>query len=105
MSKAFSTQVDKSMNFEGFQIRFSNGCTISVIFGKYTYSDAGQTTAEVAAWNSDGNWMIYDENGLPFDQWIVLLEGETEVMPHQTADEVANLIYTLSRYSTKEQEA
>lgn len=99
MSKAFTT------NREGFQIRFSNGCTISVIFGKYTYSDGGETTAEVAAWDSDGNWMLFQEDRLPFDQWIVLPEGETEVMPRQTADEVANLMDTLSRYSTKEQEA
>ena len=96
MNKAFTT------NREGFQITFSNGCTISVIFGKYTYSDEGETTAEVAAWNSDGNWMIFQEDRLPFDQWIVLSEGETEVMPRQTADEVANLMDTLSKYSPKE---
>lgn len=101
MSKAFSTQVDKEFNHEGFQMTFGNGCTISVVFGKYTFSDNGETTAEVAAWNSDGNWMVYDEDRLPFDQWIVLEDG-TEVMSHQTADEVANLIFTLSRYSTKE---
>ena len=102
MSKAFTTQVDKEINHDGFQLTFSNGCTISVIFGKHTYSDGGETTAEVAAWNSDGNWMIYNEDGLPFDQWIVLPEDKVEVMPRQTADEVANLIYTLSQYSTEE---
>jgi hypothetical protein len=32
---------------------------LGVIFGKHTYSDGGQTTAEVAAWNSDGNWMLF----------------------------------------------
>ena len=101
MSKAFETHVDKEMNRDGFQMTFSNGCTISVIFGKYTYSDGGETTAEVAAWNSDGDWMVYEEDRLPFDQWIVLEDG-TEVMPRQTADEVANLISTLSQYSTKE---
>ena len=44
--------------------------------------------------------MIYDEDRLPFDQWIVFEDG-VEVMPRQTADKVANLIYTLSQYSTK----
>lgn len=102
MSKAFSTQVDKEINHDGFQMTFSNSCTISVVFGKHTYSDGGETTAEVAAWNSDGNWMLFQEDRLPFDQWIVLPEDEVEVMPRQTADEVANLIYTLSRYSTEE---
>jgi len=101
MSKAFTTHVDKEMNHDVFQMTFSNGCTISVIFGKYTFSDEGQTTAEVAAWNSDRKWMLFQEDRLPFDQWIVL-ENEIEVMSRQTADEVTNLIYTLSRYSTEE---
>jgi hypothetical protein len=102
MNKAFETHIDKEINIDGFKMTFSNGCTISVIFGKHTYSDEGQTTAEVAAWNNtSGNWMVYDEDGLPFDQWIEL-DNETEVMPRQTADKVANLIYTLSQYSPKE---
>lgn len=101
MSKAFKTHVDKEINVDGFKMTFSNGCTISVVFGKYSFSDGGETTAEVAAWNSDGKWMLFQEDRLPFDQWIVL-ENEIEVMPRQTADEVANLIYTLSQYSTKE---
>ena len=100
MSKAFETQEDKEINHNGFKMTFSNGCSISVIFGKYTYSDGGQTTAEVAAWNSNGNWMLFQEDRLPFDQWIILEDG-VEVMPRQTADKVANLIYTLSQYSTK----
>ena len=102
MSKAFETHVDKEMNRDGFQMTFSNGCTISVIFGKYTFSDEGQTTAEVAAWNNASDkWMIFQEDRLPSDQWIEL-DNETEVMSRQTAEEVANLIYTLSQYSTKE---
>jgi hypothetical protein len=101
MSKAFSTHVDKEINNDGFKMIFGNGCTISVIFGKYTYSDGGETTAEVAAWNSDGKWMLFQEDRLPSDQWIVL-HDYTEVMPRHTAEEVANLIYTLSRYSPKE---
>ena len=100
MSKAFETQVDKEINHNGFKMTFSNGCSISVIFGKHTYSDGGQTTAEVAAWNSNGNWMLFQEDRLPFDQWIILEDG-VEVMPRQTAVKVANLIYTLSQYSTK----
>ena len=100
MSKAFTTHVDKEMNRDGFKMTFSNGCTMSVMFGKYSFSDEGQTTAEVAAWDSDGKWMLFQEDRLPFDQWIVL-ENEIEVMSRQTADEVANLIYTLSQYSTK----
>ena len=102
MSKAFETHVDKEINIDGFKMTFSNGCTISVVFGKYTFSDGGETTAEVAAWNNiSDKWMLFQEDRLPSDQWIEL-DNETEVMSHQTADEVASLIYTLSQYSTKE---
>ena len=96
MSKAFETHVDKEINIDGFKMTFSNGCTISVVFGKHTYSDGGETTAEVAAWNGKGNWMIYQDEG-----WIEL-EYEIEVMPRQSAVEVANLIYTLSKHPIKE---
>lgn len=100
MSKAFETHVDKEINIDGFKMTFSNGCTISVVFGKYTYSDGGETTAEVAAWNNiSGNWMLYQD-----EEWTEL-DDYSEIMPRQSAEEVANLISTLSKYSPKEQEA
>jgi len=83
MSKAFSTHVNETYNQDGFQITFANGCTISVVFGKYTYSDSGETTAEVAAWHSNGNWMYHQEG-----DWIEISDG-SDVMPRRTADEVA----------------
>ena len=91
--KAFETIVDKEYGEDGFQMTFANGCTISVIFGKHTYSDNGETTAEVAAWHSNGNWMYHQEG-----DWIEIPDGDSEVMPRRTADEVAKLIYTLSQY-------
>ena len=90
MNKAFSTHVDKEIDHDGFHMTFANGCTISVMFGKFSYGDQGQTTAEVAAWNSNGDWMFW--NG---DNWVVLTDGATDIMSYQTADEVANLIYSL----------
>ena len=74
----------------GFQMDFTNGCTISVQFSKYNYSDQGETTAEVAAWNSNKDWMVY--NG---DNWVVLTDGETDVISHQTTDDVAKMINEL----------
>ena len=74
----------------GFQMTFENQFTISVQFSKYNYSDGGETTAEVAAWNSNGDWMIW--NG---DNWVVLTNGDTEVMSHQTTDDVARMISEL----------
>ncbi len=74
----------------GFQMDFANGCTISVQFSKGNYCDQGETTAEVAAWNHNGEWMIYDGN-----KWVVLTDGYTDIMTHQTTDDVATLISEL----------
>ena len=74
----------------GFQMTFENQCTISVQFSKHNYSDQGETTAEVAAWNSNGDWMIW--NG---DNWVVLTNGDTDIMSHQTPDDVARMISEL----------
>ena len=92
MSKSFSTHVREDMNHDGFHMTFANGCTISVMFGKYTYSDNGETTAEVAAWHPNGNWMYHQEG-----DWIEIPDS-SEVMPRRTADEVAKLMYSLSQY-------
>jgi len=89
--KAFRTTVERGYN-EGFQMTFENGCTISVQFGKHTYSDAGETTAEVAAWDNKDNWLMFDG-----DKWIEI-EEMTDIMPRQTASDVAKLIYTLSQW-------
>ena len=98
MKKAFTTHVDKEINHDGFQITFANDCTISVMFGKYSYCDEGESTAEVAAWNNaSDNWMLYQDEG-----WIELENNYTEVMARQTAEEVANLMSTLSKYSVEE---
>ena len=89
--KAFKTMVERGYN-EGFQMTFENGCTISVQFGKHTYSDAGETTAEVAAWDNQGNWLMTDG-----ERWFEIVDV-SDVMPRQTASDVAKLIYTLSQW-------
>lgn len=88
---AFITVTDEELYHNGFQIRFNNGCTISVMFGKSTYSDAGATTAEVAAFSKDDNFMVFQEG-----TWIELSPEDTEVMPRQTPEDVSLLIQTLS---------
>jgi hypothetical protein len=89
--KAFKTTVERGYN-DGFQMTFENGCTISVQFGKHTYSDAGETTAEVAAWDNQDNWLMFDG-----EKWSEIEKG-SDVIPRQTAGEVAKLIYTLSQW-------
>jgi hypothetical protein len=75
----------------GFQVMFNNKCTISVQFSKGTYCDQGETTAEVAAWDGDGKWMMFQD-----DKWTTL-EEDTDVMPRTTPDEVAKMMFTLSQ--------
>ena len=57
---------------KGFQMKFANGWTVSVQFGKGNYCDhyhatwseevdvslgaKGSSTAEIAAWDSEGTW-------------------------------------------------
>jgi hypothetical protein len=90
-NKAFTTTTELGYH-DGFQMTFENGCTISVQFGKHTYSDAGETTAEVAAWDNKGNWLMFDE-----DKWTEIENG-SDVMARQSASDVAKLIYTLSQW-------
>ena len=91
MTKAFKTTIERGFS-EGFQMTFQNGCTISVQFGKHTYSDSGKTTAEVAAWDNKDNWLMFDG-----DKWTEIEVG-SDVISHQTTDDVAKLIYTLSQW-------
>ena len=76
--------------YNGFQMTFTNGCTISIQFGKGSYCDQGHTTAEVAAWNAIGDWMTWNDG-----HWTVYPNGESDVMPRQTTDDVAMLISEL----------
>jgi hypothetical protein len=74
----------------GFQMTFENQFTISVQFSGHNYSDGGKTTAEVAAWNSNGDWFYFDDN-----KWNIIENKDTEVMSHQTTDDVARMISEL----------
>mgnify|MGYP003138987559 FL=1 len=55
----------KKDNYEGFTIEFTNGWTVSVQFGKHTYSnrrhnEEDKSTAEIAAYTVDGEWFDFD---------------------------------------------
>ena len=89
--KAFNAENDKEFGIERFSMKFGNGNAISVVFGKGTYSDQGETTAEVAAWNSNKEWMLFQDG-----KWIII-EQNSEVMPRCTPGEVAEMIFTLSK--------
>jgi hypothetical protein len=90
MNKAFSTHVNEEIDHDGFHMTFANGCTISVMFGKHSYSDKGETTAEVAVWDKDGNWYLLNEE----DNHMSLLKVPeySDVMGHCTSNMVAHIM-------------
>ena len=48
-----------------FSMKFANGYTVSLAMGEGMYSTAGDegfTSVEVAAWDSDGNWVKLGNN-------------------------------------------
>ena len=51
----------------------------------------GETTAEVAAFSKDDNFMVFQDGG-----WVELPVGDSDVMPRQTPEDVSLLIQTLS---------
>ena len=90
MNKAFSTHVNKEIDHDGFHMTFANGCTISVMFGKHSYSNQGETTAEVAIWDKDGDWYILNEDD-NHNSLIKYPDG-TEVIGHCTSNMVAHIM-------------
>lgn len=47
-----------TVRLRGFKMTFANGFTASVAFGSCNYCDQGKNTAEVWAWNVDGNSVV-----------------------------------------------
>jgi hypothetical protein len=87
--KAFETR-DKAFDQDGFKMTFANGFTVSVVFGKYTYSDEGETTAEVAVWDKDGFWYVLNEEDNHMS--LIKLKEWSDVIGYCTADLVASIM-------------
>jgi hypothetical protein len=49
---------------KGLQLTLSNQVLVSVIFGFGSYSDQGETTAEVAVIDKNDNWYIFENSKL-----------------------------------------
>jgi hypothetical protein len=87
--------VDKSFSStsKGFQMTFSSGYTISVVYGRRSYSDEGVTTAEVAVWHSkEDHWLCFEEGA-----WVIVPDGHTAVLGHQTPDQIASHMEIISK--------
>jgi len=75
-------EVTSDGHMQGFHMTFRNGNTVSVQFGRGNYADGGITTAEIAAWDRNENW-------------IRLPGWNDDVRGHCTPDEVAEFIQTI----------
>lgn len=81
-------KINTGSGFNGFQMTFENGWTVSVQFGKFNYSRQHHAdpfsaeSAEIAAWDKDGNWHNF---------------GTDTVSGHCSPEEVANFIHLISR--------
>ena len=72
---------------------FSNGYTISVSFREFSYSDQGETTAEVAVWHSkEDHWLSFEEGA-----WVIVPDGHTAVLGYQTPDQIASHMEIISK--------
>lgn len=90
MSKAFTTHVEKDINHDGFQMTFDNGATVSVMFGKYNYCDQGETTAEVAVWDQNDDWYIFNEEDN--HNSLIKVDSGSDVIGHCTSNMVASIM-------------
>jgi len=87
--------VDKSFSStsKGFQMTFSSGYTFSVSYSEFSYSDQGETTAEVAVWHSkEDHWLCFEDGA-----WVIVPDGRTAVLGHQTPDQVASHMEIISK--------
>jgi hypothetical protein len=73
-------------NDDGFSLTFHNDIRVSVQFGSGTYSDKGETTAEVAVIDKYGNWYAFDNGEL-------VVYPEDQVNPRVTTDELADILH------------
>lgn len=88
--RVIKNQITDKVEQQGFQMTFSNECTISVMFGEYSHCDKGQTTAEVAVWDKDGNWYILNEEDNHMS--LIKVEEYSDVIGYCTTDLVAHII-------------
>jgi len=71
----------------GFNVTLANQVYVSVKFGFGSYSDGGNTTAEVAVIDKDNNWYVFSNGKL-----IPNPDG-SEANSHITPDQLADIMY------------
>jgi hypothetical protein len=76
----------KTFSEPGFQMTFANEWTINVQWNKFSYSSGKNPskTAEIAAWNKNGENYLFTDNGRP------------EILNNLTPNEIANWIQIIA---------
>jgi hypothetical protein len=87
---AIRNEMVGSQTGKGFYIRFGNGYEISVQFGQVNGCDGGKTTAEVAVFDPEGQF--------------VRLSDDDDVLYNVTPERVAELIFEYSYSHNKQEE-
>ena len=72
---------------KGIQIRLSNGVLVSIIFGFGSYSNQGETTAEVAVIDREDNWYVFANGEL------VPCSNGSDVNSYIKPDELVDIMY------------
>lgn len=88
--KSFDSSAPFDGGNQGFHMTFDNGFTVSVQWGKRNYCDEGETTAEVAVWDTR-------RRGEPFVYVPGFSIEDDDVIPRQTPEQVAALMEYVSR--------
>jgi hypothetical protein len=87
---AIRNEMVGSQTGKGFYIRFGNGYEISVQFGQVNGCDGGKTTAEVAVFDPEGQFVRLSDND--------------DVLYNVTPERVAELIFEYSYSHNKQEE-
>jgi len=86
------TKIEASKHWNGFTFGFSSGWSVSIQQGKDHYCERGKT-AEVAIFDDEENWYVYDEEKSD----IFKSEEDTHVNGHLDADDIAKIISIISQ--------
>lgn len=86
MLDANAFNIDSNPSNNGFTLTFLNGITVSVRWGDMNYSDNGESTAECAAYDSDGQWVLV--NGFNYH--------DNTVLPNLSTEDVARFMFNAS---------
>ena len=90
MKRAFTTNAIKDTYHDGFHMTFDNGVTVSVQFGKHNYCDQGETTDEVAVWDQNDDWYIFNEEDN--HNSLIKVDSGSDVIGHCTSNMVASIM-------------